>query len=104
MYSCEAAAILERIVANACYAIGDCNACEAAATIERIPFYACYAITYGYACDCSVILERIGSYHIALAIVVLGQSNIATIANISTQCVYAIYYTKHKITFNRAVR
>ena len=103
MHRSEAGAIIERITANAGYAITYGYACEAGATIERTRANTCYAITYGYACDCSVILERIGSYHIALAIVVLGQSNIATIANICTQCVYTIYYIKNKIAFKRTI-
>ena len=50
---------MERIISNACHAVGDCYACKTAAIIERRISNACHALTDCNACKTTAIIERI---------------------------------------------
>ena len=51
-------AFIERLISNACNAVGDCNACKPGATIERITSNACYAVRDCNACEPNANGER----------------------------------------------
>ena len=70
MHRSEAFAIIERIIANACYAVRNFNAGEAGATVECIITYAGYAIRDFNACETCATPEYIGTNCIAFAIVI----------------------------------
>ena len=57
-YARKAIAISERIIADACDAVGDLNARKTCAIIERIIADACYAVAYYYARKACTTGER----------------------------------------------
>ena len=62
VYTCQAAAIIERIITYRSYAVGDCYTCQAAATKERILAYRSYTIGDCYTRKSTATTERIIAY------------------------------------------
>ena len=61
-YACQTAASVESPIADACHAVGDCNACQTAASGESILADACHAVRDSDACQTTAIAECTISY------------------------------------------
>ena len=60
-YACKTCTTPERIISNVCYATADCHACKPGAILERRISNVCNAVWYCNACKPVAIIERIVS-------------------------------------------
>ena len=95
--TCNARAIIKRVISNACYAIRDFNTCNARAIIKRVISNVCYSIGNNNICNRIVIRKRTITYYIIFAITICWQGQFFSITQIVKQCIYIILFTEYKI-------